>query len=550
MIEARNAQMFPILSHGQIEIARRFSSGPETHFGAGETLYAIAVRGAPAWLVIKGSMDVVRRDGLAREARITTLLPGQFSGEVNQLAGRPSIAAGTAGPEGCLAIPFDAAHLRALMIGSAEIGEIVMRALILRRVSLIEQGGAGTIIIGTPGSPNVLRLQNFLDRSGLPNLVLDVGFDAEGSALVERTGVSPDDLPLVVCPSGAILHKPSDEALAACLGVIPDVDPEKLFDVAIVGAGPAGLAAAVYAASEGLSVIVLDARAMGGQAGASARIENYLGFPTGVSGQALAGRAFNQALKFGAEIAIPVAVERMDCDGPHPVLFCTGDRQVKARSVVIASGASYRRPNVPHREEFEGAGISYWVSPIEARLCAGEEVVLIGGGNSAGQAIVFLAPQVKQLHLMVRRDIEQTMSQYLIDRIAALPNVQIHVGKELAGLEGDPQNGLCALEFADLHDGTRQRLATRHLFLFIGADPNTQWAQVCVKTDSRGFILTGDGALPLETSLPGVFAIGDVRSGSTKRVAAAVGEGASVVAQIHAMFAKQADATRQTEEIR
>jgi thioredoxin reductase (NADPH) len=549
-VEARNAQMFPVLSKAQVEIARRFSSGPEAHFAAGETLYAIASRGAPAWLVMRGSIDVVRRDGLSREAPITTLSPGQFSGEVNQLAGRPSIAAGTAGPDGCTALPFDAAHLRALMIGSADIGEIVMRALILRRVSLIEQGGAGTIIIGTPGSPDVLRLQNFLDRGGLPNLLLDAGSDDEGRALVERTGVSTAGLPLVVCPSGAILHKPSDEILAARLGVIPDIDPEKLFDVAIVGAGPAGLAAAVYAASEGLSVIVLDARAMGGQAGASARIENYLGFPTGISGQALAGRAFNQALKFGTEIAIPVAVERMDCDGPHFILFCTGNRQVKARSVVIASGASYRRPDVSHLGEFEGAGVSYWVSAIEARLCAGEEVVLIGGGNSAGQAIVFLAPQVKKLHLMVRRDIAQTMSQYLIERIAALPNVEIQVDKELVGLEGDRQNGLRDLEFADLYDGTRQRLATRHLFLFIGADPNTQWARDCVKTDSRGFIVTGDGMLPLETSLPGVFAIGDVRSGSTKRVAAAVGEGASVVAQIHAMFARQADATRQPEETR
>jgi len=550
MIEARNTQMFPLLSKAQIEIARRFSSGPEAHFAAGETLYAIASRGASAWLVIQGSIDIVRRDGLCREAPITTLSPGQFSGEVNQLAGRPSIAAGTAGPDGCTALPFDAAHLRALMIGSADIGEIVMRALILRRVSLIEQGSAGTIIIGTPGSPDVLRLQNFLDRGGLPNLVLDARSDDEGRALVERTGVPADGLPLVVCPSGTILHKPSDEILAASLGVIPDIDPEKLFDVAIVGAGPAGLAAAVYAASEGLSVIVLDARAMGGQAGASARIENYLGFPTGISGQALAGRAFNQALKFGAEIAIPVGIERIDCDGPHSILFCTGDRQIKARSVVIASGASYRRPDVPRLGEFEGAGVSYWVSAFEARLCAGEDVVLIGGGNSAGQAIVFLAPQVKKLHLMVRRDIAQTMSQYLIERIAALPNVEIQVGKELVGLEGDRQNGLRDLEFADLHDGTRQRLATRHLFLFIGADPNTQWARNCVKTDSRGFIVTGDGMLPLETSLPGVFAIGDVRSGSTKRVAAAVGEGASVVAQIHAMFARQADATRQPEETR
>lgn len=539
-IETRESQMFPVLTQPQIDSARRFASGPERRFAPGETLYDIGSSGAPAWLVLEGTVDVSRRDGLSRDARITTHGRGQFSGEVNQLAGRPSIAAGRAGPDGCTALPFDAAHLRALMIGSADLGEIVMRALILRRVSLIEEGGAGTIIIGIPNSPDVLRLQNFLSRSGLPNLVLDVRSNEDGRDLVERTGVLPEDLPLVVCPSGPLLRRPSDEDLAACLGIVPDIDPDKVFDVAVVGAGPAGLATAVYAASEGLSVIVVDARAMGGQAGASARIENYLGFPTGISGQALAGRAFNQALKFGAEIAIPVAVDRMECEGPHPVLFCAGNRRIRSRSVVIASGARYRRPDVPHLKDLEGAGISYWVSAIEAKLCAGEEVVLIGGGNSAGQAIVFLAPQVKRLHLMVRRDLRETMSQYLIDRIASLPNVEIHVGTEIVGVEGDRKDGLSAATFADSATGERRRYAIRHLFLFIGADPNADWARDCVETDSRGFVVTGGGALSLETSLPGVFAIGDVRAGSTKRVAAAVGEGAAAVAQIHAKLAESA----------
>ncbi|MFW2852824.1 FAD-dependent oxidoreductase [Sphingomonas sp. TX0543] len=539
-IETRESQMFPVLTQPQIDSARRFASGPERRFAPGETLYDIGSSGAPAWLVLEGAVDVSRRDGLSRDARITTHGRGQFSGEVNQLAGRPSIAAGRAGPDGCTALPFDAAHLRALMIGSADLGEIVMRALILRRVSLIEEGGAGTIIIGVPNSPDVLRLQNFLSRSGLPNLVLDVRSNEDGRDLVERTGVLPEDLPLVVCPSGPLLRRPSDEDLAACLGIVPDIDPDKVFDVAVVGAGPAGLATAVYAASEGLSVIVVDARAMGGQAGASARIENYLGFPTGISGQALAGRAFNQALKFGAEIAIPVAVDRMECEGPHPVLFCAGNRRIQSRSVVIASGARYRRPDVPHLKDLEGAGISYWVSAIEAKLCAGEEVVLIGGGNSAGQAIVFLAPQVKRLHLMVRRDLRETMSQYLIDRIASLPNVEIHVGTEIVGVEGDRKDGLSAATFADSATGERRRYAIRHLFLFIGADPNADWARDCFETDSRGFVVTGGGALSLETSLPGVFAIGDVRAGSTKRVAAAVGEGAAAVAQIHAKLAESA----------
>jgi thioredoxin reductase (NADPH) len=538
-IGGRDHQMFPVLSSPQIEAARRFASGPETRFGPGETVFGMNLRDAPAWLVLAGTIDVFRRDGLNREALVTSHDIGQFTGEVNQLAGRPSIATGKAGPEGCVALPFDAPHLRALMIGSADIGEIIMRALILRRVALIEQGGAGTIVIGVPGSPDVVRLQNFLTRGGLPNLVLDVGADDEGRALVERTGVGPDELPLVMGPSGQLLRRPSDVEMAACLGIVPDIDPNWTYDVAIVGAGPAGLATAVYAASEGLSVLVLDERSIGGQAGASARIENYLGFPTGISGQALSGRAFNQALKFGAEIAIPVTVERLSRTGGALTLTCAGDRRITARSVVIASGARYRRPAVPDLATFEGAGVSYWASAIEARLCAGEEVALIGGGNSAGQAVVFLAPQVKRLHLVVRRPLEATMSRYLIDRIAALPNVEIHVGSEIQSLEGARETGITAATFRNRGTGALARRALRHVFLFIGADPNADWARAEVATDAKGFVVTGQGALPLETSMPGVFAIGDVRAGSTKRVAAAVGEGAAAVSQIHAMLAKQ-----------
>ena len=536
-LSTREHQMFPVLTAVQIATARRFASGPERHFAAGESVYAIGEQGVPAWLVLEGAIDVVRRDGLSHEAPITTHRAGQLSGEVNQLAGRPAIAAGRAGPNGCVAVPFDPAHLRALMVGSADVGEVIMRALILRRVGLIEEGGAGTILIGTPGSPNLIRLQGFLTRSAFPNLVLDAATDAEGKALVERIGVLPEDLPLVVCPNGAMLKNPSDAEVAMCLGITPALDPEKVFDVAVVGAGPAGLATAVYAASEGLSVIVLDERATGGQAGASARIENYLGFPTGISGQALAGRAFNQALKFGAEIAIPVRVQRIDCSRELLTLELACDRRVRARAVVAASGARYRRPDIPNLSTFEGAGISYWATPIEARLCAGEEIALVGGGNSAGQAVVFLAPQVKRLHLIVRRDLSETMSRYLIDRIAALPNVEIHKGAEIAGLEGDPTSGLTGATFRRRVDGSIQQRALRHIFLFIGADPNADWLRGCAQTDENGFIVTGNGALPLETNVSGIFAIGDVRAGSTKRVAAAVGEGAAVVAQIHAMIA-------------
>jgi thioredoxin reductase (NADPH) len=538
-LSTREHQMFPVLNAAQIATAQRFASGPERHFAAGESVYAIGEQGAPAWLVLEGTIDVVRRDGLSHEAPVTTHRAGQLSGEVNQLAGRPAIAAGRAGSNGCIALPFDPAHLRALMVGSADVGEIVMRALILRRIGLIEEGGAGTILIGVPGSPDLIRLQGFLTRSAFPNLVLDAATDAEGKALVERIGVRPEDLPLVVCPNGAMLKNPSETEIAMCLGITPALDPEKVFDVAVVGAGPAGLAAAVYAASEGLSVIVLDERATGGQAGASARIENYLGFPTGISGQALAGRAFNQALKFGAEIAIPIRVQRLDCSDQLLTLELAGERRLRARAVVAASGARYRRPDIHNLATFEGAGISYWATPIEARLCAGEEVALVGGGNSAGQAVVFLAPLVKRLHLIVRRDLSETMSRYLIDRIAALPNVEIHIGTEIASLEGDRTSGLTGATFRHRDNGSMQHRNLRHVFLFIGADPNADWLRECAQTDEKGFIVTGNGALPLETSVPGIFAIGDVRAGSTKRVAAAVGEGAAVVAQIHTMFANR-----------
>jgi thioredoxin reductase (NADPH) len=533
----REYQIFPLLNGAQIATARRFVSGPIRSFAPRETVYAIGEQNTPSWLVVDGTIDIVRRDGLDHEALITTLGAGQFTGEVNQLAGRPSIAAGRAGSEGCTAFPIDAAHLRALMIGSADVGEIVMRALILRRVGLIESGGAGTILIGAPGGGDIVRLQGFLTRSGYPNLVLDAATDAGGQEMVERLGVHPDELPLVVCPSGALLRKPTEAELAACLGITPELDPEIVYDVAIVGAGPAGLAAAVYAASEGLSVIVLDARAMGGQAGASARIENYLGFPTGISGQALAGRAFNQALKFGAEIAIPLEVKHLDCTTNPFTLSVSGACGIRAKAIVIASGAHYRRPDIPDLAVFDGAGVSYWASPIEARLCAGEEVALVGGGNSAGQAVVFLAPHVRRLHLIVRRPLAETMSRYLIDRIAALPNVEIHVGTEIASLAGDRVGGLSGVTFRNRAEGSERHCRLRHLFLFIGAEPNATWLAGCVETDDKGFILTGKGALPLETNQAGVFAIGDVRAGSTKRVAAAVGEGAAVVAQLHAMIA-------------
>jgi thioredoxin reductase (NADPH) len=483
---------------------------------------------------------------------VVLLTEGQFSGEVSQLAGRGTLAAAQAGPEGCTALPFDAAHIRALVIGSAELGEIVMRAFILRRVALIQEGGVGSLLIGRPGSPDLVRLQGFLSRNSYPYTVLDAATDEEARAAMERFGVQADELPLMICPNGSFLKRPTDAEAAMCLGITPELDPNTVYDVAVVGAGPAGLAAAVYAASEGLSVIVLDQLAIGGQAGASARIENYLGFPTGISGQALAGRAFTQAQKFGAEIAIPLQVARLDCSaGPsRPFrLDIVAGNGVQARTVVIASGARYRRPDIANLSDFDNAGVSYWASPIEAKLCEGEEVALIGGGNSAGQAVVFLASKVRRLHLIVRgKGLEANMSRYLIDRIKALPNVELHTGSEVVALDGDRSTGLTAVTFRDRASGQTHSYPLRHLFLFIGADPNAEWLADCVAVDGKGFVVTGNGfasaaaaraPLPLETSMPGVFAIGDVRAASTKRVGAAIGEGAAVVAQIHQALAAQ-----------
>ena len=550
----RGHQMFPTLTPAQRQTALRFASAPPRRYEPGEVVFALGSEGAPAFLVTAGSIDVFRRTGLGREELITSHPEGALTGEVAQLAGRPTLAEGRAGADGCEAAAFDAAHLRALIIGSADIGEIVMRAFILRRTALITEGGAGLIIVGRRTDPRIVRLEGFLSRNGYPYTVLCPGADADARLLIERLAITEDEMPIVVCPNGSVLRRPNEADVGRCLGITPKLDPDTLYDVAIVGAGPAGLATAVYAASEGLSVLVLDARAFGGQAGASARIENYFGFPTGISGQALTARAFTQAQKFGAEIAVPVQVDRLECDEPSGNgsrrlrLQLSDGQSIDARSVVVASGVRYRRPDIANLADFEGCGVSYWASAIEARLCEGEEVALVGGGNSAGQAVVFLAAKVKKLNLIIRGDgLESSMSSYLIERIAALPNVELHRRTEVVALEGEAGVALAAASFRNRDSGEVRCTPLRHLFLFIGADAHTNWLVDCpVALDDRGYVVTGAtnspaaGArapLPLETSVPLVFAIGDVRAGSTKRVAAAVGEGAAVVAQIHAALA-------------
>jgi thioredoxin reductase (NADPH) len=546
LLNTRQYQMFPVLTPNQIATAQRFASGDAKRFAPGAIIYATGDLLAPVWLVIDGSMTVYRQDGLAGQTPITSHGTGQLSGEVDQLSGRPTLAKALAGPLGCTALPFDAAHLRALVIGSADVGEIIMRALILRRTALID-AGAGSVLVGSAGTAALSRLQGFLARNAYPYTVVDAATEGEGRALIERLGFRESELPVMVCPNGTILRNPSDTEAAQHLGMTSDPTEGKIYDVAVVGAGPAGLATAVYAASEGLDVIVFDERFVGGQAGASSRIENYLGFPAGISGQDLAERASRQALKFGAELLLPVAIESLSAStgaiAPRSLMLA-GGKGVDARTVVIASGARYRRPGIAGLESFEDGSVSYWASPIEAKLCSGQDVVLVGGGNSAGQAVAFLAPQVRRLHLVVRRPLEETMSQYLIDRINALPNVVLHMHCEVVALEGDAPRRLSSAVVRSRHNSSETRLPLYHLFLFVGAEPNSGWLPNEVITDSRGFIVTGQpfgesakparDALPLETSLPNVFAIGDVRVGSTKRVAAAVGEGAAVVSQIHA----------------
>ncbi len=416
-----------------------------------------------------------------------------------------------------------------------------MRALILRRVGLLETGSGGPVIVGHAGQADVLRLENFLQRNGHPHQQLDPETDSCARTLVERFHIAPNELPIVLCPNGQLLRNPTEGELARCIGLVIPIDASRLYDVAIVGAGPAGLAAAVYAGSEGLCSIVLDCRAFGGQAGASSRIENYMGFPTGISGMALMARAYNQAQKFGVEMAIPDEVSRLRT-GPHGfTLDLANGETLNTRAVVIASGAKYRTLDVANMAQFEGTSIHYWASPLEARLCAGQEVALVGAGNSAGQGAVYLAGQVAKVWMIVRgKSLEATMSSYLVERIKAQPNIEVLTETEIFALEGT-NGSLESLRWRHRRTGAQTARTIGHLFLFIGAEPNTDWLADCnIVRDEKGFVRTdlGRATQPLETTIQGVFAIGDVRAGSVKRVAASVGEGAQVVAALHAYLAQ------------
>jgi thioredoxin reductase (NADPH) len=541
IFERRRDQMFPELDPFEIERMRRF--GEARSFAQNEAIFTAGQVGPGFVVILSGEVDIVRHE-LSRESLIVTDGPGQFMGELAQLAGRPALADAVA-KKPVQALIIAPERLRALLIAEAELGERIMRALILRRVGLLEIGAGGPIIVGRADNADVLRLQGFLRRNGHPQQLLNPETDDEAKALIERFHIDPGQLPIVLCPGGQMLRNPSEDELARCVGLVRPIDPKRVYDVAVVGAGPAGLATAVYAASEGLSVLVLDCRAFGGQAGASARIENYLGFPTGITGIALMARAYNQAQKFGAETAIPDEVSALsaqtDGAGNFTLQLSNGER-VSTRAVVIASGARYRRPAVDSLHAFEGSSVHYWATPLEGRLCANQEIALVGGGNSAGQAAVYLASQSAKVWMLLRgADIGASMSRYLVDRIEGHADIEVLTRAQVSGLEG--RDGILeAVRWRLGSNGQEVRRPIRHLFLFIGAEPNTDWlAGSGVALDAKGFVLTGEDACrdrhALETNRRGVFAIGDVRSKSIKRVAAAVGEGAQVVAALHSYLA-------------
>jgi thioredoxin reductase (NADPH) len=530
-----HARISVLLTPQEIERIRHF--GNVRAFRAGEALFNVGDMGHGLSVILAGNVELSRVFESGARKTFPIQGPGEVLGEMAQLAGQATLVNGRAlKPVEALLIPPD--QVRALLVAETELGDRILNAMMMRRATMVELGTGGPVIVGSDENGDVLRLEGFLARNSHPSQRLNPKTDPEAQALMERFDVAPRELPIVLCPNGQLLRNPSETELARSIGLVGAIDPDRVHDVAIVGAGPAGLAAAVYAASEGLSVLVFDRRAFGGQAAASARIENYLGFPAAVSGMALMARAYTQAHKFGVEMAIPSEVAGLEGDGGqgHFTLRLTNREQANARTIVVASGVKYRRPEIANLNVYESSSVHYWASPVEAKLCAGQEVAVVGGGNSAGQAIVYLASKAAKVWVLVRGSgLKANMSSYLISRIAALPNVEVVTQALVMSLEGR-DGRLESVRWRQ--DEREEQRPIRHLFLFIGVEPNAAWLVGSgVALDAQGFVLTGakagEGLHPLETGRPGVFAIGDVRSGSVKRVAAAVGEGAQVVPELH-----------------
>ncbi len=531
----RREQMFPVLSPALIRVVEQY--GERRQLATDEIVFEVGDRHPDFIVVVRGRL-VVEQPREGEVVEIVTHEPGEFTGETVMFSDRPSLVRGRA-LEPTEVIRVSHARFQAMVSGSAELGEILMRAFILRRVRLIEGNHADLTLIGSSHSSDTLRLRNFLSRNGYPHRYLDVEHDEAADAMLRRFAISTRDIPITLCGSN-LLRNPSNRELADCLGLSSVLGPDEVVDVAIIGGGPGGLAAAVYGASEGLHAVVVEADAPGGQAGTSSKIENYLGFPTGISGQALTGRALAQAEKFGARLMVPRRAIGLDCARRPYRIGLDDGTTLLARSIVIASGARYRKLELANYAQFEGRGIYYGATSIEARLCGDEEVVVVGGGNSAGQAAIFLAQHARHVHILVRREsLASTMSRYLIARIESSDRISLHTHAEVIGLGGDEalasQRWRCA--------GVEVEHPFKHLFVMIGASPNSEWLGAPVQLDRNGFVCTGPLAerdWPLErtrhlfeTNVPRIFAIGDIRADSVKRVASAVGEGSMCIRFVH-----------------
>jgi thioredoxin reductase (NADPH) len=534
-LSARDAQRYPRLSE---EMAKRIVGyGLEEVIPAGTSLFQRGDRSVDFFFVLEGAIHIIDRDRHGHPEVIATHSQRQFSGELDQLSQREVLASGLTMVETRL-IRINRESFSRLLATEADIGEILIRAFILRRIGLIHLGGGGIVIVGQGHGGDTLRLQRFLTRNGCPYLLVDTETDPEANTLMTSLLVTPDQLPVVIVSDRGLLKNPSTAELADSLGLTEAVDVDRVHDVAVVGAGPAGLAAAVYTASEGLDTIVIEDLAPGGQAATSSKIENYLGFPTGISGQALAGRAQIQAQRFGARLVISRHAIGLECDSyPYHVLLDDGQR-IKARAVVIATGARYRKLDVPNYAYYEGRGIHYAATPMEGKLCAKEEIIIVGGGNSAGQAATFLSRFAAHIHMLVRgTDLASTMSNYLVQRIRQSDKITLHTESEIVEL-----GGLDCLRSVAWHSRLLKERVTKsvgNVFVMAGAEPNTDWLRECLQLDAKGFVMTGTAVCCPEatsiytTSKSGIFAVGDVRAGSIKRVAAGVGEGAAVVQAIH-----------------
>jgi thioredoxin reductase (NADPH) len=541
---ARPEHVFPTLTEAQV--SRIAAHGRRRSTTRGDVLVDVGDKAVPVFVVVAGELRaVLPRDGV--ETLIVSLHAGQFSGEASTISGRRALVRLHVSEPGEV-IHLDREQFASLIQTDAELSEILLRAFMLRRLELIARHLGDVVVLGSTHSPGTLRVKEFLIRNGHPFQNIDLDRDHEAQEFLDRFQVNVADVPIVICRGHAVLRNPTNSQIADCLGFNEEIDDSQESDLLIVGAGPAGLAAAVYGASEGLNVLVLESNAPGGQAGSSSRIENYLGFPTGISGLDLTGRAYAQAVKFGARVLVAKGATRLTCDGQRYTVDLGEGQQVRARAVIIATGAEYRKPALTNLSAFEGAGVYYGATPMEAQLCAGEDVVVVGGGNSAGQAAVFLASTARRVQMLVRGpNLAETMSRYLVRRIEEHAAIVLRTNTEIVALEGNGR--LARVRWRDARTGEVEAHDIRHVFIMMGAIPNTRWLNGCLALDNNGFVKTGPDlsseelanakwplARPpylLETNRPRIFAVGDVRGGNIKRVASAVGEGSIAVAFVH-----------------